>query len=79
MAPEDFSPWDTLEEFFLTEAAELSPRNAESIEVNVRHAELLYHPHHPVEDLVCWPLHWIWEKRMKTVNYLLIHRKADSF
>lgn len=65
VAPEDFSPWDTLEEIFLAEVAEVPPRNAECIEVDVSHAELLHHPHHPVEHLVCWPLNWVWKRWMK--------------
>lgn len=35
MTPENFSTWDSLEEVFLSEAAELTPRNAECIKVNV--------------------------------------------
>lgn len=84
MAPKDFSSWDALEEVFLTEAAELSPRNAECTEVNVSHAELLHYPHHPVEYLVCRPLHWVWrgtkgkKKKDKPINHPITYCRVPS-
>lgn len=81
VAPEDFSPWNPLEEIFLAEVAQVPPRNAECVQVDVSHAELLHHPHHPVEHLVCRPLNWVWKRWMKlqitssyTAGFLLNYR-----